>query len=125
MKYRKKTPLIEATQWFEDGDHSDVASYQSLEEEAFQSPDILPENRFCPECGNVMQKHGLLDGENGREFVCPSDYIVTNRRGLYYRLSRGEFESQYELYAPPPRRPTKIPVSDIEKRLQQRRSRSE
>jgi hypothetical protein len=58
----------------------------------------IPEGRFCPNCGNIMQKHGLLDGLNGEEIVCPGDYIVTDRKGRYYRLKADEFEAQYEPY---------------------------
>lgn len=45
-----------------------------------------------------MQKHGLLDGLNGEEVICPGDYIVTDRKGNYYKLSSAEFEAQYEPY---------------------------
>ena len=136
MKYRKKPVLTEATQWFKNGDHPQdeaepmgtggltegkvVRYFDSLDDPELSLLDSRA-NRYCPECGNVMTKHGVLDGANGIETVCPGDYIVTNREGFHYRLSRGEFESQYELYAPPPRRSQiETPVSDIEKRLQRR-----
>lgn len=138
MKYRKKTALTEATQWFRNGDHPQdesqpiisatpdnqgrlsegkvVQHYRPLD--VMESLDALNTsgNRFCPECGNLMQNHGFLDGINGEEIICPGDYIVTDRNGEYYRLSRGEFESQYELYAPPPR-PGEKPLSSTERRL--------
>lgn len=133
MKYRKKSSLTEATQWFKNGDHPEdesepigssgelsegkvVQHYRSLD--VMESLDALNTsgNRYCPECGNVMRKHGFLDGINGEEIICPGDYIVTDRNGLYYRLSRGEFESKYERYAPPPR-PNEKPLSNVERRL--------
>jgi ribosomal protein S27AE len=137
VKYRKKSSLTEATQWFKNGDHpqdestpidsSDESSKLSegkvvkyfRELDALASLDALSllnaKNQFCPECGNLMQRHGVFDGEDGEEYVCPGDYIVTHRNGAYYRLSRGEFESQYELYARPPHRsPTEEPLSDLE-----------
>jgi len=136
VKYRKKTALTEATQWFKNGDHPQdesrlvehlgappklsegkvVQHFRSLD--AMESMDALNTsgNRYCPECGNVMKIHGFLDGVNGEEIICPGDYIVTDRNGLYYRLSRGEFESRYELYAPPPR-PGEKPLSSVERRL--------
>lgn len=136
MYYRKKGLLTEATQWFKNGDHPQDESEPiegsgdppKLSEgkivQSFHSLELdVPENQFCPDCGNIMLKHGVLEGVNGREFICPGDYIVTDRNGMYYRLSKGEFESQYERYAPPPRNtPTKQPISDIEERLQRRRS---
>src|SRR4029077_2351396 len=60
----------------------------------------IPGGRFCPECGNVMQRHGILDGLNGGERVCPGDYIVTDRKGRYYVVKAEEFETQYEPYDP-------------------------
>jgi len=49
-----------------------------------------------------MQKHGILDGLNGEEKVCPGDYIVTDRKGRYYVLKAVEFEAMYEPYDPAP-----------------------
>lgn len=111
MKYRKKPVLTEATQWFKNGDHPQDRS--ALVERAEGSPSLtegkvvryfrrlnIPGNRICPDCGNVMQIHGLLDGVNDEEVVCPGDYIVTNQKGRYYRLSAADFEAQYEPYHP-------------------------
>jgi hypothetical protein len=101
--------LTEATQWFKNGDHPRdestpidrgdggtrltegkiVKFFRSLE---------IPGGRFCPKCGNVMSKHGLLEeGLNNEEIVCPGDYIVTRQsdRSLY-RMPAGEFEAMYE-----------------------------
>lgn len=138
MKYRKKSSLIEATQWFQNGDHPQDESEpiaNSGESMKFSEGKVVqhyrseetvpgmdsPVNLFCPQCGNRMLKHGLLDGANGEETVCPGDYVVTDRNGLYYRVSRGEFESQYERWAPPPR-PNRPPLSDLEERQRHRRS---
>jgi len=107
MKYRKKPALTEATQWFTNGDHPEDKSEPiersggppSLSEgkvvRYFRRLNI-PGGRFCPHCGNAMQIHGILDGLNGEETVCPGDYIVTNAKGEYYRLSAFDFERQYE-----------------------------
>jgi len=131
VKYRKKSLLLEATQWLTNGDHPEDGS-ELIEGETskltegkivrFFPPEALVENiPFCSECGNLMQRHGFLpDGRDGEQTICPGDYIVTDRNGFYYRLSRGEFESQYERWAPPPRDGKKIPPSDREQRRQQR-----
>lgn len=110
MQYRKKSLTIEATQWLQHGDHPQVQNLPSPEE---------PGNPYCPICGNHMRRHGLLDGVNGEEIVCPSDYIVNDREGLPYRLNRGEFESQYEPYVRAPRF-AEIPASDLEVRKSRR-----
>lgn len=114
MKYRKKPTLTEATQWLGNGDHpqdrsvpidtQDPSGQGRLTEgqivKYFRSLNI-PEGRFCSNCGNIMQKHGLLDGLNGEEIICPGDYIVVDRKGRYYRVPGGEFEAQYEPYNTP------------------------
>jgi hypothetical protein len=114
VKYRKKASLIDATQWLTHGDHSQVQKFPEQ-----NSSKSLPGNPYCPDCGNLMLRHGLLDGVNGEEIVCPGDYIVTDRNELHYRLSRGEFEGQYEPYVRPPSY-TKHPLSDLEQRKQDR-----
>lgn len=48
-----------------------------------------------------MERHGLLNealAVNGEEVICPGDYIVTNRKGRFYKLSAEDFETQYEPY---------------------------
>lgn len=119
--------MIEATQWFQNGDHPQDES-TPLEESGeatelsegkvvqhFHSPD-LEGNEYCPQCGNRMQRHGVLNGE---EFVCPGDYIVTDRQGVHRRVSRGEFESHNEPYVRPPRFADSR-LSDLEERKQSR-----
>lgn len=112
MKYRKKPILTEATQWFRNGDHplderkridgpdGGTRFTEGMIVKFFRSLKI-PGERFCPKCGNAMQNHGMLEGLNGEEIVCPGDYIVTKRDGTMYRMSAEEFEEQYELYEPP------------------------
>lgn len=49
-----------------------------------------------------MRTHGILDGPNGDENVCPGDYIVTDRqKGHFYRMPAAQFESLYEATRPP------------------------
>jgi len=119
MKYRKRPVLTEANQWFQNGDHPQDESEPV--ERAGGSPGLtegkvvryfkslnIPGGRFCPDCGNVMQKHGILDGLNGEETVCPGDYIVTDHKGRYYRVPAAEFEAQYEPYQPTPQPIVKV-----------------
>lgn len=107
MKYRKKPVLTEATQWFKNGDHPQDESEPLPKADGaprlsegkvvkyFQSLKI-PGGRFCQECGNAMQKHGILHGLNGEEIVHPGDYIVTHPRGHYYVVRSAEFEALFE-----------------------------
>jgi len=109
MRYRKKPILTEATQWFKNGDHPQDQSVPI--ERPGNSPSLsegkvvqhfhslkIPGSRFCSDCGNIMEKHGILNGINGDETICPGDYIVTDRHGKFYRLKGVEFEEQYEPY---------------------------
>lgn len=112
MKYRKKPVLTEATQWFTNGDHpqdntvpitlpgGEKGRSEGKVVQYFRALHI-PGLRRCPNCGNPMHLHGLLEGINGEEIICPGDYIVTNRHGRYYKLSAADFETQYESYSEP------------------------
>lgn len=123
MKYRKKPALTEATQWFQNGDHPQDRSVEV--KRSGGSPTLsegqvvkhfrrlhIPGGRFCPDCGNVMHKHGLLEGLNGEETVCPGDYVITNLKGQYYVLKPEVFEAQYEPYDAVP---TPVPAYDVVK----------
>jgi hypothetical protein len=106
--FKKKPPVVEATQWFRNGDHP---MDQSAKVDTPSGPDRLtegavvrffnwlhiPGDRYCPDCGNQMRKHGIIDGLNGEEeLVHPGDYIVTHSKGYFYRRSQKEFEEMYE-----------------------------
>jgi len=104
---------VEATQWFRNGDHPfddskpvDTAGPSSTLTEGkvvkFFRRLHIPGDRVCQECGNVMHKHGLIEGVNGvEETVHPGDYILTQKtHGHFYRRSAVEFEAMFEPYEP-------------------------
>lgn len=116
MKYRKKPALTEATQWFKNGDHPEDQAKEVKRGSASTLSEgkvvmhwrslNIPGGRFCPLCGNVMHKHGVLNEDtavNPEEVVCPGDYIVTHLKGKYYRLHPEEFEAMFEPYIPTPK----------------------
>lgn len=110
MQYRKKPALVEATQWFRNGDHpSDNStpinrpggsSITLTEGEVVKHfHEGIPGDRVCMECGNVMRRHGLITGLNGEEeTVHPGDYILTDTKGRFYRRSLKDFEANFEPY---------------------------
>lgn len=112
-QYRKKPSLVEATQWYRNGDHPfdnskpvDTAGPSSTLTEGevvkFFRRLGIPGDRICQECGSVMHKHGLIIDLNGEEEVVhPGDYILTHVRGHFYRRSARDFEAMYEEYTPP------------------------
>lgn len=110
-KYKKRPTLIEATQWFRNGDHPDDEAHQ------IDSPDgpnrltegkvvrqfrslNIPGDRVCVTCGNTMKIHGeLTSTRNGEdEIICPGDYIITDAQGRRYKMPAKAFEMMYEFH---------------------------
>jgi hypothetical protein len=71
MKFRKKPVVIEATQWFKDGDHPSVR--------------VLP------------MGHGWIETLEGGHIVTPGDWIITGVKGEHYPCKPDIFEMTYEL----------------------------
>jgi len=118
-KYRKKPVVIEATQWFKNGDHpedhdpigitnptnQDVERYQDyLSTEGktvryYRHPNI--DGRVdCHKCQKPMHDHGWIDtlegGNDGAQVVCPGDWIITGIQGEYYPCKPDIFDKTYE-----------------------------
>lgn len=88
MKYRKKPVVIEATQWFKNGDHPEVERYLT-------SPDACA-NEYCLKCMNPMENHGWIDTLEGGHIVCPGDFIITGVQGEQYPCKPDIFQETYE-----------------------------
>jgi hypothetical protein len=104
MKYRKKPVVIEATQWFKNGDHP--MDYSTEEQERigwegevvryFRHPDV-PGDMPCKHCGNIMHDHGWIDTLEGGHIVCPGDFIITGVKGEHYPCKPDIFAMTYEV----------------------------
>lgn len=110
-KYRKKPVVIEASQWFKNGDHpldnvrqTPSAIYREndvpLETEGkvvryFRHPDIDGQSE-CKHCNVIMHHHGWIDTLEGGHIVCPKDYIITGIQGEMYPCKPDIFEQTYE-----------------------------
>lgn len=118
MKFRKKPVVIEATQWFKNGDHPmDYASDQS----GFQNGRLVSipgEHRkahnwegevvryfrrpdadggcACEKCGKSIDTHGWIDTLEGGHIVCPGDWIITGVQGEHYPCKPDIFTMTYE-----------------------------
>lgn len=68
--YRKKPVVIEATQWFKDGDH----------------PAVKPH----------LDGYGWVSTLEGGHIVTPGDWIITGVQGEFYPCKPGIFEMTYE-----------------------------
>ena len=107
MKFRKKPVVIEATQWFKNGDHpldetrivtpGDGAPFKSEGKVVryYRDPQISGELK-CSICGNKYHYHGWIDTLEGGHIVCPSDWIITGVKGEHYPCKPNIFEMTYE-----------------------------
>lgn len=106
-EYLTGTTKIEATQWFQNGDHPQDGSYEievdgvTLFTEGkvvrrFRSPD-RPGTEACDLCGHTMHIHGWIDvGEEGPT-VCPSDFVITTEEGDVYPCPAAIFATTYSI----------------------------
>lgn len=116
-KFRKKPVVIEATQWFKNGDHpyDDCAVYYANDDGVcnhddpgaekqigegkivryFRHPDISGQDK-CPYCGRKYHDHGLIDTLEGDMRVCPGDWVITGVQGEHYPCKPDIFEATYE-----------------------------
>lgn len=117
--FRKKPVVIEATQWFKNGDHpmdypADghvdpvsgnvyTAEYMRVRDweghvvRRFRRPDVdgaaLCEHEHCRK---PMHDHGWIDTLEGGHTVCPGDFIITGIKGEHYPCKPDIFEATYE-----------------------------
>lgn len=103
-KFRKKPVVIEATQWFRNGDHpNDRFSAEGVLPEGsegrvvryFRRPDV-PGETVCQKCPAKMHDHGWIDTLEGGHIVCPGDFIITGVKGENYPCKPEIFEATYE-----------------------------
>ena len=106
-KYRKKPVVIEAEQWFKNGDHSedDCRMMRGKNDKPFLSegkivryfrrPDVSG-LKICTYCKKLMTIHGWIDTKEGGHIVCPGDWIITGVVGEHYPCKPDIFEETYE-----------------------------
>ena len=98
-KYRKRPVVIDAHQWFRNGDHPrDYSGHQNLGGmlvRRYRRPDVHGGDR-CGTCVNLMEDHGWLDTLEGGHVVCPGDWIITGVKGEKYPCKPDIFEATYE-----------------------------
>ena len=118
QKYRKKPVIVEAAQWFKNGDHPEdyaqskngfvnglIRAFGSSERAAkgwegsvvryYRNPDDHSD-RACSSCRRIMHDHGWIDTAEGGHIVCPGDYIITGVQGERYPCKPDIFEATYE-----------------------------
>ena len=119
MKFRKKPVIVEATQWFKNGDHpqdyvldvettdggGEMRTFSGEFRRAngwegdvvryFRRPDV-PADRECRECHRVMREHGWIDTREDGHTVCPGDWIITDVEGERYPCKPDIFIKTYQ-----------------------------
>lgn len=106
-KYRKKPVVIEASQWFENGDHplDEVQLLQRDSEASFYSEGKIvryyrhpkvPGQTVCHKCDRTMDDHGWIDTLEDGHAVCPGDWIITGVKGEFYPCKPDIFKLTYD-----------------------------
>ena len=105
-KFKKKPVVVEATQWFKNGDHPDdeIRIVPNLTGEDFPSEGKVvrycrnPERSGkskCTKCKKIMHVHGWIDTLEGGHNVCPGDWVITGVVGERYPCKPDIFEATY------------------------------
>lgn len=87
-KYIKKPVVIEAGQWNEIGDHSEVV--------IFREPDDFSGEKFCGKCNLKLHDHGWIDELPFGAIVCPGDWVIRGVQGEYSTCNPDIFEDTYD-----------------------------
>lgn len=118
MKFRKKPVVIDAVQWWKNGDHPLDYSKTHVGFEKGSLRDFAPDerkqkqwegdivrycrkpeingNETCKHCGNAMHVHGWIDTLEGGHIVCPGDWIITGVKGEHYPCKPDIFAATYD-----------------------------
>jgi len=109
MKFRKKPIVVEATQWYKNGDHpqddcfrpfEDTGERPTLKREGkvvryYRTPEGDGQHR-CRHCNYIMHHHGWIDTPEGGHNVCPGDWIITGVMDEKYPCKDKIFRKTYE-----------------------------
>ena len=102
-KFRKIPVVIEAVQWFKNGDHpkdhDHIGEGPFLGEgkvvRYFRHPSVSG-TKICSKCSNTMHNHGWIDTLEGGHTACPGDWIITGVEGEFYPCKPSIFNKTYE-----------------------------
>lgn len=114
MKYQTKTEIVEATQWFKNGDHplddvwrpfEDTGAHPTEPREGkvvryFRHPNFPGEEK-CYVCGKRYHDHGWIDCGSVGLNVCPGDFVATLPEGGFKIWTQLAFEKHHTLFKSP------------------------
>lgn len=109
---RKRPVVVEAVQWFKNGDHpddhvgeqaidpADGSTYERIEGAVVRFF-RRPEPEFSADlahdrCGRTWHDHGWIDTLEGGHTVCPGDWIIRGIKGELYPCKPDIFAETYE-----------------------------
>lgn len=96
MKFRKKPVVIEATQWFKNGDHpEDGNAGEGKIVRYFRRPGVHGGD-LCSLCDIRFHEHGWVDTLEDGHRVCPGDWIITGVENEHYPCKPSIFAKTYE-----------------------------
>ena len=106
-KFRKKLVVVEASQWFKNGDHPEDGCeiFHTKEGKTFYGEGKVVRSYRHPKgdgedvclfCNSTMHVHGWIDTLEGDRNVCVGDWIITEVKGEYYPCKPAIFEMTFE-----------------------------
>lgn len=108
MQYRKRPGIVEATQWFKNGDHpldefgaspTKGKDFEGKIVRYYRNPDLMDAKVECDYCKSIMHNHGWIDTVQGGHIVCPGDWIINETQKTkegYYPCKADVFNDSYE-----------------------------
>lgn len=108
MKFRHRPIVVDAIQWFKNGDHPE----DNCDTLIINGKPVLNDGEIvrryygvyaehigkCLECHRAYNDHGKVDTGEDVVKVCPGDWIVKNLDGFHTPIEPGLFEQLYEPY---------------------------
>ena len=98
-KFIKKSLIVEAHRWFQNGDHQlDEYERGTVNEgklvRRYRTPD-LDGLKECEKCGYLMHDHGWIDNPHGGHTVCPGDWVIQDWYGGFIACNPDIFKKTY------------------------------
>ena len=99
-RYVKKPIVIDAWQWFQNGDAGpddvpDNTGWEGKIVRRYRNPTVKAFS-YCPRCECVMHDHGWIDTIEGGHTACIGDWIIRGIHGEYYPCKPDIFHATYE-----------------------------
>lgn len=102
MKFKKKPIVVDAHQWFKNGDHpldgivvDGDNEYEGTVVRFYRHP-AMNSMFLCQHCQKKLHDHGWIDTLESGHIVCPGDWIVTGIHGEHYPCKPEIFDKTYE-----------------------------